>query len=52
MKFVTKEDLKDYPTRDEMNLAFARFEKRMMAMWAGSTVSLAGLIIAMPFIGG
>ena len=52
LKFVTKEDLKDYPTRDEMNLAFARFEKRMMAMWAGSTVSLAGLIIAMPFIGG
>ena len=52
LKFVTKEDLKDYPTRDEMNLAFARFEKRMIVMWASSTVSLAGLIIAMPFVGG
>ena len=50
--FATKEDLKNYPTRDEMHAALARLEKRMMAMWAGSTVSLAGLIIAMPFIAG
>ena len=52
LKFATKEDLKDYPTRDEMNAALARLEKRMMAMWAASTGSLAGLIIAMPFIAG
>ena len=52
LKFATKEDLKSYPTREEMNAAFARLEKRMIAMWAGSTVSLAGLIIAMPFFGG
>ena len=52
LKFATKEDLKSYPTREEMNAAFARLEKRMIAMWAGSTVSLAGLIIAMPFFAG
>lgn len=52
LKFATKEDLKSYPTREEMNAAFARLEKRMIAMWAGSTVSLAGLIVAMPFFGG
>ena len=52
LKFATKEDLKNYPTRDEMNAALARLEKRMMAMWAASTVSLAGLIIAMPFLAG
>ena len=52
LTFVTKEDLKDYPTRDEMNAALARLERRMMAMWAASTVSLASLIIAMPLIAG
>lgn len=52
LKFVTKEDLKNYPTRDEMNAALARLERRMMAVWAASTVSLASLIIAMPFIAG
>ena len=52
LKFATKEDLKAYPTRDEMNAALARLERRMMAVWAASTVSLASLIIAMPFIAG
>lgn len=52
LKFVTKEDLKNYPTRDEMQAALDRLEKRMMAMWAATTVSLASLIIAMPFITG
>ena len=52
LKFVTKEDLKEYPTRDEMNAALARLERRMMATWAASTVSLASLIVAMPFIAG
>ena len=35
-----------------MNAALARLERRMMAVWAASTVSLASLIIAMPFIAG
>ena len=51
-RFATKEDLKNYPTRDEMQAALDRLEKRMMAMWAASTVSLASLIIAMPFLAG
>ena len=52
LTFATKEDLKNYPTRDEMQAALDRLEKRMMAMWAASTVSLASLIIAMPFVTG
>ena len=52
LKFATKEDLENYPTRDEMQAALDRLEKRMMAMWAASTVSLASLIIAMPFLAG
>ena len=52
LTFVTKEDLKSYPTREEMNLAFARLQTRMILMWSASTVSLAGLIIAMPFVAG
>ena len=35
-----------------MQAALDRLEKRMMAMWAASTVSLASLIIAMPFVTG
>ncbi len=50
--FATKKDLENYPTRDEMQAALDRLEKRMMAMWAASTVSLASLIIAMPFVAG
>lgn len=52
LTFATKEDLENYPTRDEMQAALDRLEKRMMAMWAASTVSLASLIIAMPFVTG
>ena len=52
LTFATKEDLENYPTRDEMQAALDRLEKRMMAMWAASTVSLASLIIAMPFVVG
>lgn len=52
LTFATKEDLKSYPTREEMNLAFARLQTRMILMWSASTVSLAGLIIAMPFVAG
>lgn len=52
LTFATKEDLENYPTRDEMQAALDRLEKRMMAMWAASIVSLASLIIAMPFVTG
>ena len=52
MTFVTKEDLKEYATRDEMNAALARLAMRMTVMWAASTVSLASLIVAMPYIAG
>ena len=52
MTFVTKEDLKEYPTRDEMNAALARLAMRMTVTWAASTVSLASLIVAMPYIAG
>ncbi len=52
LTFATKEDLENYPTRDEMQAALDRLEKRVMAMWAASTVSLASLIIAMPFLAG
>ena len=52
LTFATKEDLKSYPTREEMNLAFARLQTRMILMWSASTVFLAGLIIAMPFVAG
>ena len=51
-RFATKEDLKEYPTRDEMNAALARLAMRMTVMWAASTVSLASLIVAMPYIAG
>ena len=51
-RFATKEDLKEYPTRDEMNAALARLAMRMTVMWASSTVSLASLIVAMPYIAG
>ena len=52
LTFATKKDLENHPTRDEMNLAFARLQTRMILMWSASTVSLAGIIIAMPFIAG
>ena len=51
-RFATKKELEKYPTRDEMNLAFARLQTRMILMWSASTVSLASLIIAMPFFAG
>ena len=51
-RFATKEDLaralERYATKEEL----AHFEKRMVWMWAVSTVSLAGLIVAMPFVAG
>ena len=50
--FATKEDLKQYPTRAELEAALASLENRMFRLWATSTVTLATLIISMPFVAG
>ena len=50
--FATKEDLKQYPTRSELEAALASLENRMFRLWAASTVTLATLIISMPFVAG
>ena len=50
--FATKEDLKQYPTRAELEAALASLENRMFRLWAASTVTLATLIISMPFVAG
>ena len=46
--FATKEDLEQLPTRTEL----AGLENRMFRLWAASTVTLATLIISMPFVAG
>ena len=60
-RFATKEDLGRFATKEDLARALERyatkeelahFEKRMVWMWAVSTVSLAGLIVAMPFVAG
>ena len=59
--FATKEDLQKFVTNEHLERVLARFatkedlanlERRMVWRWAASTVSLAGLIVAMPFIAG
>ena len=50
--FATKEDLKQHPTRSELEAALASLENRMFRLWAASTVTLATLIISMPFVAG
>ena len=50
--FATKEDLKQHPTRSELEAALASLENRMFRLWATSTVTLATLIISMPFVAG
>ena len=50
--FAIKEDLKQYPTRAELEAALASLENRMFRLWAASTVTLATLIISMPFVAG
>ena len=51
-RFVTKEDLqevlKTFATKEDL----ARLETRMFRLWAVSTVTLATLIISMPFVAG
>ena len=44
--------LKQYPTRAELEAALASLENRMFRLWAASTVTLATLIISMPFVAG
>ena len=60
-RFATKEDLGRFATKEDLARAIERFatkeelahfEKRMVWLWAVSTVSLAGLIVAMPFAAG
>ena len=50
--FATKADLEQFPTRAELDAALANLEKRMFRLWAASTVTLATLIISMPFVAG
>ena len=51
-RFVTKEDLHEalakYATKEDL----ARLETRMIRLWAVSTVTLATLIVSMPFVAG
>ena len=51
-RFVTKEDLHEalakYTTKEDL----ARLETRMIRLWAVSTVTLATLIVSMPFVAG
>ena len=51
-RFATKEDLKQFPTRAELEAGLANLEKKMFRLWAVSTVTLATLIVSMPFMAG
>ena len=51
-RFATKEDLERFATRAELRVELARLETRMFRLWAVSTVTLATLIISMPFVAG
>ena len=46
--FATKKDLERFATREDL----ANLEKRMLRLWAVSTVTLATLIISMPLVAG
>ena len=46
--FATKEDLKQFATKEDL----ANLERRMFRLWAASTVTLATLIVNMPFVAG
>ena len=47
-RFATKADLERYATKEDL----ANLETRMVRLWAISTVTLATLIISMPFVAG
>ena len=46
-KFATK-----FATKEELKAGLAQLETRMFRLWAVSTVTLATLIISMPFVAG
>ena len=50
--FATKEDLERFATKAELKVEIAKLETRMFRLWAVSTVTLATLIISMPFVAG
>lgn len=45
-RFATKQDLERFATKAEL----AQLETRMFRLWAVSTVTLATLIVSMPFV--
>ena len=47
-RFATKADLEHFATKADL----AELEKRMFRLWAATTVTLAMLIISMPFVAG
>lgn len=47
-RFATKEDLERFATKEDL----ANLETRMIRLWAVSTVTLATLIVSMPFVAG
>ena len=47
-ELATKTDLERFATKEDL----ARLETRMIRLWAFSTVTLATLIISMPFVAG
>ena len=51
-KFATKEDLERFATKEELKAGLAQLETRMFRLWAVSTVTLATLIVSMPFVAG
>ena len=60
-RYATKADLERFPTKEYLHEALRTFatkedlanlETRMIRLWAVSTVTLATLIISMPFVAG
>ena len=47
-ELATKTDLERFATKEDL----ARLETRMFRLWAVSTVTLATLIVSMPFVAG
>ena len=47
-ELATRTDLERFATKEDL----ARLETRMIRLWAVSTVTLATLIVSMPFVAG
>ena len=52
LKEYLHEELKKYATKEDLEVGLAQLETRMFRLWAVSTVTLATLIISMPFVAG